>query len=124
MDEILAALEAVNTITGVISLVVSAAIWIRLQMASRADARPVAVLLRTDAGRQVELPLHLTRGNLSRAEVLGRIGMIPTREAGKRFSIAALSSPAFLSSLNAAKEGRRSEVIIPASDSEIDQFDL
>lgn len=91
---------------------------------SRKD--PITVQL-TSVGREemtTRLPLHLRREDLSRAEVLGRIGMLPMREPGKRFSLKFLATGAFLIELEMLKGGEGDVLSIPALEEEIDQFDL
>jgi len=123
MEEILSFLDDLQTVTGFVSMLFTGAIWLRIRMTAKQAKEPVKVVL--DSGsRQVELPLYLTRQNLSRAEILGRLGMIPMKEKGKRFSLLGISTPAFLKSINDAKEGAVGEIIIPATGEEIDQFDL
>lgn len=69
------------------------------------------------------LPLNLKRRELTRAELLGRIGMIPMREPGRRFSLAYLSTPDFLSQINIAQvAGHVFTIIIPCSEVEFNQF--
>jgi hypothetical protein len=80
------------------------------------------VLQESPEGLSLELPLHMKRKDLSRAELLGRLGMLPMRESGSRFSIRSLASIQFLTVL---ETGVKTGVItIPATREEIDQFDL
>lgn len=99
----------------------------RLRAAVRRASETVAVTLAITEGegdRKVELPLSLLRRDVTRAELLGRIGMLPMREAGRRFSLRALSSPAFLAGINEVAEGKTSRLVIPATTEEIEQFDI
>ena len=42
---------------------------------------------------ELELPVEMRRGEFTRAEILGRIGMIPMKTAGKRFELTRLTHP-------------------------------
>lgn len=85
----------------------------------------IRVILRIGAeGHAIRLPLALRRAELSRAELLGRIGMLPMREAGRRFSLSALASPEFLRQINEVRSGSSREIVIPATEAEIQQFAL
>jgi hypothetical protein len=89
----------------------------------RLDERiAVALVLRSNGQRRV-LPLALRRRGLARAELLGRIGMLPMREAGRRFSLSFLASAEFLAQLDAAQAASGAATItIPCSDEEFQQF--
>jgi len=77
-----------------------------------------------EGGEGIVLPVPIRRREVSRAELLGRLGMLPMAEAGKRFSLRHLSTAAFLESLDAIQDGSETVLKIPASQAEIDQFDL
>jgi hypothetical protein len=71
------------------------------------------------------LPVELRRADLTRSEVLGRIGMIPMKQKGQRFSLSYLNEPAFLQQINQIAEGKGDAVLtIPCTIEEFDQFDL
>lgn len=82
------------------------------------------VLVLAHDNRHRELPVALRRIELTRAEVLGRLGMMQMREAGKRFSLRYLSTPEFLQQLNAAQAAKgKFTVEIPcANTEEFEQF--
>lgn len=69
------------------------------------------------------LPLDLPRADVTRAEVLGRLGMLEMKEKGKRFALSHLSSRKFLRDLNNIKHGKSSVLEIPCSEEEFFQFD-
>lgn len=75
-----------------------------------------------------DLPvLQLRRGELTRAEVLGRIGMIPMkgREKGKRFEIRYVNTAEFLQQINQILDGNKDGMLtIPCTEQEFAQFDL
>lgn len=94
-----------------------------LESERRVQAEKINVCLRVEGSqRHVALPITIRRGELSRAELLGRLGMVPMRERGKRFALSALSDPAFMDQVDAVRSNGRHVIIIPSSDEEIDQF--
>jgi hypothetical protein len=71
------------------------------------------------------LPVELRRADLTRAEILGRIGMIPMKQKGERFSLSHLNTPEFLKHINQIVEGTGdADLIIPCTREEFEQFDL
>ncbi len=71
-----------------------------------------------------ELPLGLRRADVIRLEVLGRIGMMPMKEKGSRFSLKYLSTLDFLNQLNQVKEDPNiSTITIHCDAEEFSQFD-
>lgn len=90
---------------------------------TRQQERIDLALLLTSAQEQWLLPLALSRQELTRAEVLGRLGMLPMKEAGRRFSLTYLAKEAFLVQLRAAQAGDGpATIVIPCSRQEFDQF--
>ena len=75
--------------------------------------------------RNIELPIGLQRSELTRAEIFGRIGMIPMKTAGQRFSLLYLNTPEFLEQLEQIREGTTKSVFtIPCTEAEIEQFQI
>lgn len=85
-------------------------------------AQKIEVML--SSGQRTRALFSITRSELSRAEVLGRLGMVPLRNAGtkERFSIASLSRPAFVSRIDELKAGSGTVLEIHCSDVEFEQF--
>jgi len=85
---------------------------------------PIEVALVLISGQERrELPVALRRAELTRAELLGRLGMLPMKEPGKRFSLAWLATPAFLARLAEVQAGHgRATIVIPCSEAEFEQF--
>jgi hypothetical protein len=76
-------------------------------------------------GHEIELPVELQRGELTRAELLGRLGMIPMKNKGSRFSLAYTNTPDFLREINRIKNADGIGVlIIPCEKDEFEQFDV
>ncbi|WP_419788191.1 hypothetical protein [Pseudodesulfovibrio sp.] len=70
----------------------------------------------------IKLPVDIRRGDFSRAEVLGRIGMIPTVD-GERFQLQYLNTPTFLMQIdNILKESNDGVLTIPCTEQEFVRF--
>ncbi len=76
--------------------------------------------------RTYALPvLQLRRGELTRAEILGRIGMVPMKKKGQRFEIRYTNTAEFLKQINQILDGKVDSILtIPCTDNEFEQFDL
>jgi len=82
------------------------------------------VVLQNGADR-LELPVELRRAELTRSEVLGRIGMITMKSKGQRFSLEYLNQPDFLRQINTiAKTSEDGILTIPCKADELAQFDI
>lgn len=117
----------VSNLAGAVGGVVSAIGILFLLRDKRRMGQEVGVLLRLETAEgqtAIRLPLALKRRDVSRAELLGRLGMLPMKQKGARFALRHLSSPTFMAAVNEVVEGRRSTLIVPCSQEEIDQFDL
>lgn len=86
--------------------------------------KKVRVLLQY-GGATIELPVELRRSEATRPEILGRIGMIPMVDKGRRFSLSYLHSAAFLGQINQiASSSEDALLTIPCNEEEFNQFDL
>jgi hypothetical protein len=82
----------------------------------------VKVILRHGGRQSVELPVPIRRAEFSRSEVMGRIGMIPTRD-GKRFSLAYTNTPEFLERIDQILESSAADTLsISCTEQEFEQF--
>lgn len=82
---------------------------------------------RKDSNEYFDLPGKMRRAELTRAEVLGWIGMVPriTQERTARFSISYFNSEDFFTCINQIKEGRGDMLLeIECTPAEFLQFDL
>ena len=114
-----------SNFAGAIGGIIAAIGVVKMLAAQRRQTEPVRVQLRLQAdGRSVELPVHMRRKDITRAELLGRLGMLPMKQKGARFSLRALSTPSFMEAVNEVAEGNTSVLVIPASQEELDQFDV
>ncbi|OGR85787.1 MAG: hypothetical protein A2901_01595 [Elusimicrobia bacterium RIFCSPLOWO2_01_FULL_54_10] len=115
----------ISNIAGAAGGIVAAVGVFKMLAAQSRAAEPVRVQLRLAAdGRSVELPVHMRRRDITRAELLGRLGMLPMKQKGARFSLRALSTPSFMEAVNEVQEGNTSVLVIPATMEELDQFDI
>ncbi len=80
-----------------------------------------------DTEEFIELPGEMRRAEVTRAEVLGWVGMLPMMESkkGKRFDIAYTNSADFLRQLSEVQTGNGDVVfIIQCTKEELNQFDV
>ena len=138
MDVVMNLIDMIDPVADAIGVVTAVfALWgwantvvLRRQIADAERRRSAAIrVVLKSPTRIVELPLAMVRADMSRAELLGRIGMLPLTPAsaqaqGGRFRLRALGRPEFLVALAAVQRGERDELVISADEAEIDQFDL
>jgi hypothetical protein len=83
------------------------------------------VLIDKESNERFKLPVELRRGEFTRGEILGRIGMLPMKEPSKRFSIDDLGGWPFLRKINdVLADYECKELKIICSKEEIEQFKL
>jgi hypothetical protein len=98
------------------------------QERQRLDKR-IKVMLQYGS-ESLELPMELRREEVSRAEILGRLGMIPMKvplkeEKQPRFSLKYTNKPEFLQQINDIKLSNGEHILtIPCSEDEFKQFDI
>ncbi len=91
----------------------------------RMNSRIKIILTENVSKRQILLPVHLRRLELTRAELLGRIGMIPRKNKSEFFVLSYLNSSSFFQELNRIQTSNQEEnLVIPCSREEIEQFDV
>jgi hypothetical protein len=75
-------------------------------------------------GKTRTLPVGLRRSELTRAELLGRLGMMPMATPGQRFALSFLNTPEFLGRLEEAQTSTgKYTFVIPCKDAaEFEQF--
>lgn len=98
-----------------------------LEQRQKQQHQKISVVLQNGGKKPLELPVELRRAELTRAEILGRIGMIPMKVKGQRFSLGHLSTPTFLDQINqilASDTDGTPTLVISCNDSEYDQFDI
>lgn len=105
--------------------VFAALVWFNQRRAERVANESVSVLLTLEEAREeIPLPLEIIRRDVSRAEILGRIGMLPMKTKGSRFSLRALSSPSFMRAMNDVVAGHSTTLRVPCTQEELEQFEL
>ncbi len=124
MNSFIDFLGLVNDLAGFVSLIVAVMVWLKLKALDRLNEEISVTLVLEGGKKEVSLPLVMTRKDITRAELLGRLGMLPMVEKGKRFSIRHLSTPEFFRSLNDVAANKTDILTIPCSEEEINQFDL
>lgn len=122
----------VANILGILGALFALFAWINTRKIKQLQANE-AIRLNGDirvelrfGGKKLELPLAIRRKIFSRAEVLGRIGMIPMKKDGHpKFSLDYLNTPEFLQQLNQVMDGNGDGILtIPCSEDEFTQFKL
>jgi hypothetical protein len=120
--------DRIGTIIGIISVIIAA--WSAWKLRSETKRQwqkengQIRVILRGQ-GEEYILPIELRRGNLTRAELLGLIGMLPMKVKPDRFEITFLSSHEFSNRLASIRNSDDSfAFIIPCSDAELGQFKI
>ena len=90
------------------------------------------ILKQEGSQRKICLPNKVRRGELTRAEVFGRIGMIPTvsskgasNESQSRFSVKKSSTESFIRKIDELHvSSDKTELILDCSAREMEQFDI
>lgn len=119
---------SIADILGILGAIAAFLAWIQSRKVSkeldkerqRKDKKIRVVLCHDDA--TLELPMEMRRAEFTRAELLGRLGMLPT-ENGKRFSLGYLNTAEFLNRLNEINMGNENDILlIPCTVEEFKQF--
>jgi hypothetical protein len=120
-------LDRIGIICGILAFLgtaYSAFRWWRHQQRERQLQQPVTVRLvaKKDGRLLLELPYKPARGTVSRAEVLGLLGMIPSRQ--QRFDWQWGFEPQFMQDIEEIYRGDRDVLEIPLSDAEFRQLEV
>jgi hypothetical protein len=76
------------------------------------------------ASNKVEL-YNMRRSELSRGEIMGRLGTLPVRKLGSRFRIDYIATKNFVEQVDKAKEDESvKEILIHCTEEEFQQFEL
>ncbi|HYC34501.1 MAG TPA: hypothetical protein VEC13_02100 [Candidatus Paceibacterota bacterium] len=112
-------------VCGAVGGVAAIALWVAARRTRQLAQELVKISLRIEGeGREIALPLEIIRRDVSRAELLGRIGMLPMRKPGARFALRELGTPAVMRAINAVSRAETNALVIPATREEVEQFDL
>ncbi len=119
-------LDKFGTATGFIGLFVSISIRLYLWQKEKRDNDLIQIRLQlTEPEKRITLRNRIRRKNLTRAELLGLLGMLPMQDSGKRFALSGLSEQVFLAKLEDAQVNAKvNEVLIPCTPDELKQFNL
>lgn len=119
-------LEFVSNVLGVVSVAVSTAIYFKMKIDERKQNEKVDIkLVLQDGSYEVSIPLPMLRKDISRAEVLGRLGMIPLVDKSKKFySIAYMANPALIENIINCQLGKDDTIPIMCTKEEIEQFNF
>ena len=120
-------LDRIGIACGILAFVgaaYSAIMWMRQHRRERRLREPVPIrLISAEDGRRLhELPFQPPRRIVTRAEVLGLLGMIPSRQ--QRFDWAWLHDEQFMRHLEEVHMGQRQVLEIPVTAEEFAQLDL
>jgi hypothetical protein len=125
-----------SDIIGVLGGIFAFLAWIqtlRLRMYQIAERERLNSMIRVVLqyeDKKYELPFPLRRSEFTRAELLGRLGMIPIKndeneKEQKRFSLAYLNSKEFFEQMNRIVQGEGDALlVVPCEWKEFNQFDL
>ena len=118
-----ACFDKLATIIGVISVVIAA--WSSWKLRRETEYRwqkeneQIRVILRSQT-REIRLPVEIKRGDFTRSELLGLIGMLAT-ENNQRFALSLFSTHEFSQQLERIRESGV-EFVIRCNEVELDQF--
>lgn len=119
-------IDKLATLIGLISVIIAAwSAWKLRRETKRQwqkENEQIRVILRSKT-REIILPVELQRGGLTRAELLGLIGMLPMQEKGKRFELCFLHTHEFSQRLAMVRNSDVDfEFIVQCSEEELEQF--
>jgi hypothetical protein len=122
-------LDRVGIVLGLIAFVgtlYSAAMWWRHYQREKVLAQSVTIRLISEGKgeRLYDLPYLPPRRLVTRAEVLGLLGMIPSAAPGERYEWVWLHDPAFMRDLEAVHQGCSDILTIPLCPDEFAQLRL
>lgn len=124
MWEQLDRISIVAGLVGFFGTVYSAIMWMRHFRREKRLNQPVPIRLVSQGDWEPlhTLPFEPTRRIVTRAEVLGLLGMIPSRQ--QRFDWKWLHHPEFMRHIEEVHRGERDSLEIPLSPTEFGQLDL
>ena len=123
-------------VIGILSAVLAAIFSIKTNLELRRERKRLngkinIVLKRKDGEKRYQLPVGMTREELSRAEILGRLGMIPIDDKKKitlqqpRYAIDQVNTEEFLTMIDKIRNGDGDSTLeIECSEKEFAQFDF
>jgi hypothetical protein len=124
IDQIGNAASLIGALLALMAWIQSRSVRKRIDAEKFKKSRKIVVVLQ-HGSEKLELPVELRRSELTRAEILGRIGMIPTKTKNGRFTLGYLNTKEFLEQVNKLNEGDSEGLLtIPCKLDEYQQFDI
>lgn len=119
-------LEQLSVYAGLLSPVVSGAVWFKLQLQKEFNQQRIVIsLVIPGSEKKITLPCRIERKHLTRAEVMGVLGVLPMVEEGKRYDIQFFNSVEFYARLENAQDlAEQTELLIECTEQELEQFNL
>lgn len=129
-------LSIASDVIGVLAGIFAFLAWIqtlrlrKYQIAERERLNSSIHVVLQHEDKKYELPFPLRRSEFTRAELLGRLGMIPIKndeseKEQKRFSISYLNSKEFFEQMNRIVLGEGDDLlVVPCEWKEFNQFDI
>ncbi len=127
------AFSLIADIIGILGAIFALFAWLQTcqlkKIQEREQARQnkhIQIVLQSSGSEKIELPVDIRRAELTRSEILGRIGMVPRKSKYRAgFSIEYLNSVEFYKQLTQVATGQGKGLItVPLSEDEFNQFNL
>ena len=118
-------LDKYGMLVATVASLYSAIMWFIQKRNQKRLKEPVAIWLVSEADLSkvlYKMPYRPARGSVSRAEVLGLLGMIPSRQ--ERYDWKSLISLEFMAQFEEVAAFRRNRIEIPISEAEFKQLDI
>jgi hypothetical protein len=123
MKEIMEIIGWIANFAGIIGSIYSASIWYSLKREEKFNEQRITIRLKTPKVL-IELPYAIERKYLTRSELQGLLGILPTKEMA-RYKLSFLNTKAFSDNLKAAQDDKNtSSIEIVCYEEEVPQFDL
>lgn len=119
--------DGIGVTSALFAFAVSLLNFVNDDIAEKRSREKVQLVLQHGAYASYTLPIILQRGEVSRAEVLGYIGLIPAKKKqdGKpRYKIDYLSSESFIKQIHQVKAGKQDIIILKCKADEYGYFDF
>jgi len=118
--------DYVGIISAVIAAIAATLSWHQSKKDNKRKKQKIKIIIKIIGDKsQIELPIKISRGELSRGELLGWLGMLPMKKEGSRFELLYLSDPKFFDELERVLSSDKKEtMVIKCRKNELDQFDM
>lgn len=118
--------DKIGIAAALIAMVFSFLIWLNQKRKERRDNTLIYIRLQCDDPQVIiTMQGQIRRKNLTRAEILGLLGMLPMKNPKERYELSNISKSVFFEALELAQiDNNIAEVVIPCEKNEITQFDL